>query len=118
MHACLLRQRMPGASVINTFTRKSCVTRRRQYVDPTVKLRAGQLRKYRAMANLTKDTDLADRMGVHRSTVIRTISGDAVLSGRFIAALITIFHPLTFDDLFEICPPLAIEQEHEHAGAA
>jgi len=70
------------------------------------------------MANLTKDTELADRMGLHRSTVIRTLSGDAVLSGRFIASLITVFHPLTFDDLFEVFPPLTVEDEDEQADAA
>lgn len=86
-------------------------------MDPTVRLKAGQLSKYRAMAGLTKDTELADRMGLHRSTVIRTISGEAALTGRFIGTLITVFHPLTFDDLFAVFPPLTEEDSDEQAAA-
>ena len=67
----------------------------------TIRLRTGQLRKYRAMSDLTQDTALAAAMGAHRSSVSRTISGDAELSAKFIAGLLAVFKHLSFEDLFE-----------------
>lgn len=71
-------------------------------MDATIRLRSGQLAKYRAMAGLTRNRALADAMGLHPTTLARTINGDAELSGRFIAGLLTVFEHLSFDDLFDV----------------
>jgi DNA-binding XRE family transcriptional regulator len=68
----------------------------------TLRLREEQLKLARAVAGLSRDTDLAARMGVSRHTVHRTITQATGLSAGFVAALLAVFPTLTFDDLFEV----------------
>lgn len=84
-------------------------------MDATIRLREGQLRKFRAMTGLERDTELAARMGVTRQTVHRIVAQRAGLSPGFIAALLTAFPHLTFDDLFEVAPS---DTEPEEVGVA
>lgn len=71
-------------------------------MDATIRLRLEQLKLARAVAGLTKDTELAARMGVHRHTVDRIVNRGDGLSARFVAALLSVFPGLSFEDLFEI----------------
>ena len=85
-------------------------------MEPTIRIREGQLRKFRAMSGLTQDTELAARMGVNRGTVYRVVTQKKGLSEKFIAALLTAFPHLEFGDLFEVA---SVETtDDEHAGAA
>lgn len=68
----------------------------------TLRLRRGQLDKYRSIAGLTTEQRLADRMGVHQGTVNKILNGHQTPSARFIGALIAAFPGATFDDLWEI----------------
>ena len=65
-----------------------------------IRIRADQLDFARRIAGLTSDNQLAQKMGVHRSTVGRTLSGAAQPSREFIAGLRAAFPGATFDDLF------------------
>ena len=69
---------------------------------PTIKIRAEQLDLVRRLTGLTSDVQLAQKMGVHRSTVARTLSGATAPSSEFIAGLRAAFPLTTFDDLFVV----------------
>lgn len=87
-------------------------------MDAKIRLRVGQLRKFRAMSQMSRDSDLAAAMGSARQTVTRTVNGNTELSARFIASLLTVFPHLAFDDLFEVLPSEDEEQVDDEAGAA
>ncbi|MEV0994696.1 helix-turn-helix transcriptional regulator [Nonomuraea sp. NPDC050202] len=67
-----------------------------------LRLRTDQLEKFRAIAGLTTEKLLAERMSVHESTVNKVLGGRQTPSARFIGALVKAFNGLTFDDLWEI----------------
>ena len=67
-----------------------------------LRLRLDQLEKFRAIAGLTTEQLLADRMGVHQGTVNKVLNGRQTPSARFIGALVKAFNGTTFDDLWEI----------------
>lgn len=85
-------------------------------MGPTIRIREGQLRKFRAMSGLTTDTELAARMGVNRGTIHRVLTQKKGLSEKFIASLLTVFPHLEFGDLFELAS--VEDDEDEQAGAA
>lgn len=68
---------------------------------PSIRIRTEQLDLARRSAGLTTAHALAVRMGVHPSTVTRTLSGEAAPGTGFIAALLGVFPDLRFEDLFE-----------------
>jgi transcriptional regulator with XRE-family HTH domain len=70
----------------------------------TLRLRTEQLAKYRTLAGITKDTDLAARMGVDPGSVSRVLHGKQEPGGRFIASLVDAFPGMDLDDLFEVRP--------------
>ncbi|WP_433516494.1 helix-turn-helix transcriptional regulator [Nonomuraea sp. CA-143628] len=67
-----------------------------------LRLRHDQLEKYRSIAGLTTEQQLADRMGFHQGTVNKVLNGRQAPSGRFVAALLQAFNGVPFDDLWEI----------------
>lgn len=71
---------------------------------PRVALRFDQLAAKRAQYGITTDQDLADRIGVSPPVVSRVLNGDQVPSERFIAGMVQLFGPGSFDQLFEIVP--------------
>ncbi len=71
----------------------------------------GQLTKYMALTGIKGQPGLAEAMGVDRSTVHRTLSGEADLDAVFVTALLATFPELSFGDLFELAPV------QQHAGA-
>jgi transcriptional regulator with XRE-family HTH domain len=87
-------------------------------MDALVRLRADAVDKYRAVAKLARDQDLADAMGCSRQTVTRTFAGRTELSASFIAGLLTVFNTLAFNDLFEVVDGGAAEQTENAASAA
>jgi plasmid maintenance system antidote protein VapI len=69
---------------------------------PSIALREEQLEKFRHLAGLTTAKALADKMGLHDTTVRRTLGGQTGLTSDFIARLLAAFPSLKFDDLFEV----------------
>jgi len=67
-----------------------------------IQLKRHQLDKYCALKGLKSQAALAEAMDVDRSTVYRTLSGDAALGIVFISALLEAFPELGFEDLFEL----------------
>jgi len=72
----------------------------------------GQLTRYMALTGIKGQAGLAEAMGVDRSTVHRTLSGEADLDAVFVTALLATFPELSFGDLFELVPV-----QQQHAGA-
>lgn len=70
-------------------------------VPPTIRIRSDNLSIARAAAGLDSDAALAHAMGLHSTSVYRTLSGQAQLGATFIAALLATFPDRKFDDLFE-----------------
>jgi transcriptional regulator with XRE-family HTH domain len=72
----------------------------------TLRLRSDELAKYRKLAQITTDDELARRMGVDPATVSRVLRGLQAPGGKFIAALVATFAfaDVTLDDLFEVLP--------------
>ncbi|MFC7448675.1 helix-turn-helix domain-containing protein [Rhodococcus daqingensis] len=68
----------------------------------TIKLKQGQLAKYRQLSGMDTQQKLADAMGMERSTLSRTLNGFIDPGVRFIAGLLTAFPMLSFEDLFEV----------------
>ncbi|MET4611069.1 transcriptional regulator with XRE-family HTH domain [Rhodococcus sp. PvR044] len=71
-------------------------------MSSTIKLRQGQLAKYRKLSGLDTQQKLADAMGMERSTLSRTLNGFMDPGEKFIAGLLTAFPMLSFEDLFEV----------------
>lgn len=71
-------------------------------VPPTIRIRLDNLSIARATAGLNSDTALAQVMGLHPTTVKRTLTGQAQLGTAFIAALLATFPGVGFDRLFEV----------------
>jgi transcriptional regulator with XRE-family HTH domain len=71
-------------------------------VQVALRLRHDQLEKYRSIAGLTTEQQLADRMGFHQGTVNKVLNGRHAPSGRFVAALLQAFNGVPFDDLWEV----------------
>lgn len=69
---------------------------------PTISVNVANFRLARGAAGLTTDTELAERMGVHATSVYRTLRGDTRPGGAFIAGALLAFPALKFDDLFLI----------------
>jgi hypothetical protein len=69
---------------------------------PIIRIRTDQLDFARRLVGLTSDIQLAQQMGVHRSTVRRTLSDAVQPSREFIAGLRAAFPGATFDDLFDV----------------
>lgn len=70
----------------------------------TLRLRAGQLAKYRRLVGLETNVALAKRMGVDEGNLSRILRGKQSPSPQFIAALVAAFPGMDMDDLFEIVP--------------
>jgi len=68
----------------------------------TIHLQTGPLVQFRKVAGLVADADLAKAMGMNRTTVWRTLNGQAEITAKFIEGLLTAFPTLGFSDLFEI----------------
>ena len=76
-----------------------------------IRLKQGQLDKYCALKGIKGgQAGLARAMNVDRSTVYRTLSGEADLGIVFITALLGAFPELGFEDLFELVAPDFPEQ--------
>lgn len=71
-------------------------------VPPTIRIRPDNLSIARAAAGLDSDAALAHAMGLHSTSVARTLKGEAQLGATFIAALLAAFPGLGFDQLFEV----------------
>ncbi|RVX39134.1 helix-turn-helix protein [Nonomuraea polychroma] len=67
-----------------------------------LRLRREQLDKYRTIAGVTTEQQLADRMGFHQGTMNKVLNGRHAPSARFIGALLQAFNGVPFDDLWEI----------------
>jgi DNA-binding XRE family transcriptional regulator len=73
-----------------------------QAARPTIKLRGNRLRVQARKLGITSDTALADHLGVARTTVVRMYKGDLTPGENFIAAALTAFPDLRFEDLFQV----------------
>ncbi|MBW0090520.1 helix-turn-helix domain-containing protein [Pseudonocardia oceani] len=71
-------------------------------MKPTIQIRADNLALVRAAAGLSSNAALAQAMGVHPTTVSRTLKGDAALGVDFIAALLSAFPQVEFGQLFSV----------------
>jgi len=70
-----------------------------------IRLKQGQLDKYCALKGIKGQVGLAEAMKVDRSTVHRTLNGEAKLGIVFVTALLDAFPELGFEDLFELVAP-------------
>ena len=70
-----------------------------------IHLRHQQLEKYCALKGIKGQVGLAEAMKVDRSTVHRTLNGEAKLGIVFVTALLDAFPELGFEDLFELVAP-------------
>lgn len=70
----------------------------------TLRLRADQLAKFRAMTGLDTEAKLAAAIGAHQATVNKVLRGRQAPSGQFIASLVSAFKGAAFDDLWEVTP--------------
>ena len=71
---------------------------------PQLALRLDQLAAKRAQHGIGNDTDLANRMGVSPSQLSRVLAGSHAPGQRFVAGMVQLFGPGSFDQLFEIVP--------------
>lgn len=69
-------------------------------MNTTIKLRTEPLSRYRKIAKLTTDAELAKAMKVHTTTVWRTVNGKSGLTITFIEGMLNAFPALSFGDLF------------------
>lgn len=75
----------------------------------TVAVKLDQLQRLCELHNLTGQDELAEAMGVNRSTVSRLRCGYAP-GPHAIAGLLTAFPDADFDDLFTVVPAKGAEQ--------
>lgn len=73
-----------------------------------IRLRRKQIDKYMRLAGITKQAQLAEKMGVAEASVCRTLNGRTAPGEKFIAGLLAAFldgngrPTVTFDDIFEV----------------
>ncbi len=67
-----------------------------------IRLRREQIDKYMRLAGITKQAQLAEKMGVAEASVCRTLNGRTAPGEKFIAGLLAAFSDLDFNDLFEV----------------
>lgn len=85
-------------------------------VSATLRLRAEVLTKYREIAGLTSDVDLARRMEIDPTTVYRVLNGRTVPSAKFIASLPAAFKGVGLDELWEVVRTDTTDTESEAAA--
>jgi hypothetical protein len=70
----------------------------------TVRVRAAQLRRQFAHAGLKTDAEIAERIGVNRTTVLRMLgeNGNWTPGPRVIAGVLLAFPGAVFGDFFEV----------------
>lgn len=69
-----------------------------------LRLRTEQLAKFRTLAGVKTDRELAERMGIDGGNLSRVLAGKQEPGSRFISALVAAFPGLDLDDLFEVLP--------------
>lgn len=69
---------------------------------PSVRLKTDQLRQHGKRLGIETDAAMASHLGVSQSTVLRLFRGDTGPGEDVIAAALTAFPALRFDDLFEV----------------
>lgn len=69
---------------------------------PTVKLREDRLREHAGRLGIKTDSALAAHLGVSQTTVSRMLSGAIAAGETSIAATLTAFPELSFEELFEV----------------
>lgn len=68
---------------------------------PAIRVKDGVLDRAKAKARLSRDEDLAERIGVSRATYARVKSGELAPSAQFMAGLV-VLTGLTLGQLFEV----------------
>lgn len=68
----------------------------------TLRLREEQLTKYRKLAGITTNDELARRMGIDPGNLSRVLRGHQSPGPKFIASLVAAFPGMDLDDLFEV----------------
>lgn len=68
----------------------------------TLRLKTEALSKYRKIAGIETDADLAGRMHIDAGNLSRVLKGTQSPGPKFIASLIAAFPGLELDDLFEV----------------
>ena len=68
----------------------------------TLRLKQGQLTKFRRVAGIDTDASLAVAMKMDAGTISRNLHGLQNPSASFIANLVAAFPGLSLDDLFEV----------------
>lgn len=70
--------------------------------EAILRLRKDQLWRHARIAGVSNEAGLAKHLGISQSTVLRLLRGDTSPGERVIAAALTAFSDLRFDDLFEV----------------
>lgn len=73
--------------------------------SPFIRLRVTEFREHAGRAALATLDDIADRLGVNRSTIWRLTNGKMPPGERFIAAALARIPGAGFDDIFEVVDP-------------
>lgn len=68
----------------------------------TLRLKSEALSKYRRIAAIDTDAELAARMGIDAGNLSRVLKGTQSPGSKFIASLVAAFPGLELDDLFEV----------------
>jgi hypothetical protein len=68
----------------------------------TLRLKSEALSKYRRIAGIDTDSELAARMRIDAGNLSRVLKGTQAPGPKFIASLIAAFPGLELDDLFEV----------------
>lgn len=86
---------------------------------PVIRLRAEEFHRRAQKAGLTSDTDIAERLGMNRTTVWRVLDGSIAPGERFIAAVLAAFPRIRFAEVFEVITPGTVPGERDpQSGAA
>jgi len=74
---------------------------------PAIGLRVAEFRRRAKQEGLVSDSDIAARIGLHRTTVMRLLSKQTAPGYGFIAAVLAAFPETRFEDVFEVISPIA-----------
>lgn len=70
--------------------------------EPAVQLRTDQFRRHAEKRGLTTDQEVAEHLGVSRTTVMRALNGQHPPGERLIAATLAAFPDVKFEDVFRV----------------
>src|SRR6476659_3493361 len=76
--------------------RKAPADARRPVEQPSIRIRLGELSRYRGVQGLRTEAALASAMGLHYASVNRVLAEKAAPGERFIAGLLAAFPDLEF----------------------